>query len=170
MFLVLVALGVAVRVVSVLAYRPALFYPDSGDYLGQAADLETTDWHPPGYALLLVLLRPLHDVSAIPVANHVLVVGASVCLYAVLVRLGVTRWLAAVGCAPLPSTPSRSTSSSTSSPRPCSRPPWRRGSPSCCGHVARPCCGSPRPADSSATPGSCGRPGSSSSSPWWPTC
>ncbi len=83
------------------AYRPALFYPDSGDYLWQSANLKPSGWHPPGYPLFLWLLRPLHNVTVIPLANHLMILGASICIYSLLCRLGMACWLAALGCAPL---------------------------------------------------------------------
>ena len=101
LFLVLLIGGVCIRTLATVAYRPALFYPDSGDYLWQADHLQPTGWHPPGYGLFLYLLRPLHNVTFVPIANHLMILGASIGIYALLCRLGVVRWLAAVGCAPL---------------------------------------------------------------------
>jgi hypothetical protein len=101
LFLILFVAGASLRALSMVAYRPALYYPDSGDYLWQSVHLKPTGWHPPGYGLFLWLFRSLHNVTYTPLANHLMILGASIGIYSLLSRLGVARWLAALGCAPL---------------------------------------------------------------------
>jgi len=93
--------ALVLRIIVTLAYRPALMFPDSIDYLARANDLTPYAWHPLGYPLFLRLLRPIGDITAVPVAQHLLVLVDCVLLYVLLLRFGLKRWLAALGVAPL---------------------------------------------------------------------
>ena len=76
-------------------------FPDSLDYLARANDLTPMAWHPMGYPLFLRLLRPIGDITAVAVTQHLLVLVDGVLLYVLLLRFGLKRWLAALGVAPL---------------------------------------------------------------------
>ena len=93
--------AVVLRVIVTLAYRPALIFPDSIDYLARANDLTPYAWHPMGYPFFLRLLRPIGDITAVAVTQHLLVLGDCVLLYVLLLRFGLKRWLAALGVTPL---------------------------------------------------------------------
>jgi hypothetical protein len=89
--------AVLLRIAVALAYSPAIFYFDSREYLS----LATTDpiglsaAHPSGYPLLLKLFSfDGHSLASATAVQHVagLVTGGLV--YALLLRLGVRRWLA----------------------------------------------------------------------------
>lgn len=114
LFLLLLAAGVTLRAVTLLAYRPALFSPDSRLYLFAAAELEPTITRPFGYGLFLRLLPfdlgplelgPLGTLhlgyAVIPLAQHLLGVAMAVLLYATLVHLGVPGWISALATAPV---------------------------------------------------------------------
>lgn len=93
----LLAAGLALRVLAQVAYHPALIYVDTlknlyGVYPG--AD-------PLGYRVLLKLILLVGDLGTVAAIQHVLGLAMGVTLYAVLLRRGVPRWLAAVAAAPV---------------------------------------------------------------------
>jgi hypothetical protein len=92
----LLAAGLALRLAAQLAYRPALFYIDTTRYLYHAAGNDPVGYRVPLRAILLV--GNLDTVAAI---QHVAGLAMAVIIYAVLLRRGVQRWLAALAAAPL---------------------------------------------------------------------
>jgi hypothetical protein len=101
LFAVFLVVAVLLRIIVTLAYRPVLMFPDSIDYLARANDLTPMAWHPLGYPFFLRLLRPIGNITAVAVAQHLLVLLDGVLLYALLLRFGLKPWLAALGVAPL---------------------------------------------------------------------
>ena len=96
--LVLLAAGLGLRVVTQLAYRPALLYIDSPKYL--TAGLEKYD--PQGYRGLVV--RPVEwvgNLALVAAFQHLLGLAMAVALYLLLLRRGVPRWAAALAAAPI---------------------------------------------------------------------
>ena len=98
---VLLAAGVALRVVTSLAYRPALIYIDSIGYLENEAHLKPELVRPLGYPAFLKILPLGAGLWVVPFVQHVLGVAMAVAIYALLVRLDVARWLAALATAPV---------------------------------------------------------------------
>ena len=104
----LVGGGVALRVLAIVAYRPAILYVDSvwiylnhlpGSTLPYAA---TPSPDPLGYNMLM--LQPLLSVGnlfTVVLVQHVLGISMAILIYAVLVRRGAWRWLSAVAAAPV---------------------------------------------------------------------
>jgi hypothetical protein len=84
------------RVLSELAYRPALLYIDSAKYLVGSAGSE-----PEGYRLLLRLLDPAGGLGLVAAVQHGFGLATAVGLYALLIRRGVPRWGAALTAAPV---------------------------------------------------------------------
>jgi hypothetical protein len=97
LFTLLLALGLVLRILTQIAYRPALLYTDSTKYLLGAYP----GGDPPGYQLALKPLLALFDLSAIAAIQHLLGLGMAVALYLVLLRRGVPRWLSALATAPV---------------------------------------------------------------------
>jgi hypothetical protein len=99
LFAVLVGGGLALRVAATLAYRPALVYIDTVRYLGD----NQHGLDPLGYSYLL--LRPVllagGGLTGVAVAQHALGLAMAACLYALAVRHGLPRWLAAFAAAPV---------------------------------------------------------------------
>ena len=98
-FAILLAVGVALRAAATIAYRPALIYIDTPRYLG--GDQGGLD--PLGYTYLL--LRPVLEagggLTGVAVAQHALGLAMAACLYALAIRYGTGRWLAALAAAPV---------------------------------------------------------------------
>ena len=92
----LLAAGLVLRIAVLLAYRPALFYIDSQRYLQNAAGMDPVGYNAPLRAILAVA-----NFNAVAAAAHLLGLAIAVTLYAVLVRRGTARWLAALAMAPV---------------------------------------------------------------------
>jgi len=100
----LIAGGLVLRVVTQFAYEPALLFIDSKKYLF-GTEFSTSSWgsyDPIGYTLLM--LKPVlvvGNLGLVALLQHVLGLGMAVALYLVMLRRGVTRWLAALAVAPV---------------------------------------------------------------------
>ncbi len=84
------------RVLAQVAYRPALIYIDSLRYLYHAHGAD-----PVGYRVLLRPLLLVGNLDLVAGFQHVVGLAMAVLLYAVLLRRGVPRWLAALATAPV---------------------------------------------------------------------
>ncbi len=100
----LIAGGLVLRVVTQFAYEPALLFIDSKKYLF-GTDFNLGAWgsfDPIGYTLLM--LKPVlmfGNLGFVALLQHVLGLGMAVALYALMLRRGVVRWLAALAVAPV---------------------------------------------------------------------
>jgi Dolichyl-phosphate-mannose-protein mannosyltransferase len=97
LFTVLLSAGLVLRVLTQIAYRPALLYIDSTKYLLNAYPGDD----PPGYQLALKPVLALGSLDLIAVIQHLLGLGIAVAIYVLLLRRGVPRWLAALATAPV---------------------------------------------------------------------
>ena len=93
----LLAAGLVLRVLAVVAYHPALIYVDTLKYLYGASPGS----EPLGYTVLLRLMLLAGDLGTVAVIQHLLGLAMAVTLYAVLLRRGAGRWLAALAVAPV---------------------------------------------------------------------
>jgi hypothetical protein len=99
---ILLALGVALRILFMLAYRPALLgYPDTSVYLtGATGDLFWDPLRVVGYPEFLRIVRVASsDLSFATLVQHGLGVGTAVLLYLACRRVGGPRWVALVPAA-----------------------------------------------------------------------
>jgi hypothetical protein len=100
----LIAGGLVLRMVTQFAYEPALLFIDSKKYL-YGTSFGSTAWgsfDPIGYTLLI--LKPalmFTNLGFVALLQHVLGLGMAVALYVLMLRRGVTRWLAALAVAPV---------------------------------------------------------------------
>lgn len=93
----LLAAGTALRVITQMAYHPAILYVDSLKYLYDA-------WlgsDPLGYKVLLNGVLFVGDLGTVVAVQHLLGLLMAVGLYVLLLRRGVNRWLAALAIAPV---------------------------------------------------------------------
>jgi hypothetical protein len=98
--LVLVA-GVILRIITFLAYRPALVYIDSLSYLANLDELRPTGARPIGYSIFLRPLTAFGDLRVIPIVHHLFGLGMAVAIYVLLLRAGARRWVAALAATPV---------------------------------------------------------------------
>jgi hypothetical protein len=90
----LAAAGLLLRAASELAYRPALIYVDTLKYLyGSSPGAD-----PLGYRAILLAVGNL---SVIALLQHLLGIAVAFLIYAVVLRRGAGRWLAALAAAPV---------------------------------------------------------------------
>lgn len=103
LFLVVLGVGLALRVITQIAYRPSLLYIDSYTYLGNLHDLNPAKTSQPiGYELLL--LRPVLSIGNLAVVaamQHIVGLGMAVAIYVLALRLGARRWVAVLAAAPV---------------------------------------------------------------------
>jgi Dolichyl-phosphate-mannose-protein mannosyltransferase len=101
-FGLLLTVGLLLRIAAQLAYQPGLLYIDSKKYLFGTEVQSWGAFDPLGY--LLLVLRPVlafGNLAAVALLQHALGIAMAVALYLLLLRLGVSRWLAALATAPV---------------------------------------------------------------------
>lgn len=99
--MVVLLAAAALRGLVTVAYQPALeFYGDSYNYLAGARHLLPNPYRPLGYSFFLRALSPTGTIAAVPVAQHALALVTAGLLYALLLRLGLRRWLAVLAVVP----------------------------------------------------------------------
>jgi hypothetical protein len=97
LLVLLLAGGTVLRVITQMAYHPAILYVDSLKYLYDA-------WlgsDPLGYKVLLNGVLFVGDLGTVVAVQHLLGLAMAVALYVLLIRRGVNRWLAALAIAPV---------------------------------------------------------------------
>ena len=93
----LLVAGLVLRVLAMIAYRPALLYIDSLKYLYNA-------WpgsDPVGYKFPLRLILAVGSLQTVVGIQHLLGLAMATTIYVMLLRRGVPRWLAACATAPV---------------------------------------------------------------------
>jgi len=96
------AAGVTLRVLAWFAYQPALFFGDSFRYLGNVGTYDPAGLAPIGYELfVLTPALAVDGLELVAALQHLAGVGSAIALYALALRLGANRWLAALAAAPL---------------------------------------------------------------------
>ncbi len=101
-----IVVGVAglMRLLTMLAYSSAFYFPDSNDYVDIARGWYPHNIRPYGYSAFLkpFLYLPVPGpYETIALVQHLLVLGLMVLGYAFLVRRGVRKWLAALAMVPI---------------------------------------------------------------------
>ncbi|HUJ07210.1 MAG TPA: hypothetical protein VLX31_13970 [Streptosporangiaceae bacterium] len=94
---ILITCGAVLRILTEMAYHPAIIYIDSLKYLYDAwpgAD-------PVGYKIPLKMILAVGDLGTVEFVQHLLGIAIAVTIYLVMVRRGVVRWLAALAIAPV---------------------------------------------------------------------
>ena len=92
----LLVAGLGLRVITQIAYRPALFYIDSYRYLTGSAGYD-----PEGYRFLLAPILWAGNLAVVPAFQHLLGLAMGLAIYTVLVRRGAPRWAGALAAAPI---------------------------------------------------------------------
>jgi hypothetical protein len=89
--------GLVLRLLSLIAYRPALLYIDTLKYLYNA--WPGTD--PLGYKGVLKAILLVGNLETVAAVQHLVGLAMGVAIYAVLLRRGAPRWLAALAAVPV---------------------------------------------------------------------
>jgi hypothetical protein len=92
--LIIVAAGLSLlpRLLAALAFRPALFTPDSFGYLAEGVHLMPGRTRPSGYPILLRALEPFHNLPLVTTVQHLMGIATAVLGYAVLRHWGLPAW------------------------------------------------------------------------------
>ncbi len=98
-FLAVLALGTALRVLAMLGYRPALWFPDSYTYIVTVFRPRPDLVRPAGYSIFLKLLEPLHSFLAVAAVQHLLGLATGVLVYRAARRA--PRWAATLAAVPV---------------------------------------------------------------------
>ncbi|MEU6407310.1 hypothetical protein [Microbispora sp. NPDC046933] len=100
-FLVVFGLGALLRLVTVLGYRPALWFPDSYTYVVTAMRPRPDLVRPAGYSMFLRLLEAFHSFALVVTVQHLLGLLVGVMLYVTVLRRGGPAWAAVLACVPV---------------------------------------------------------------------
>lgn len=99
---VLLVAGAGLRLAAQLAYQPAILYIDSFRYLWNLPALSPLDLNPIGYELMVLTpLLAVGDLQLVTAVQHLAGLGVAVAMYALLLRHGARRWVAAAATAPI---------------------------------------------------------------------
>ncbi|MFE0148717.1 hypothetical protein ACFWY5_16340 [Nonomuraea sp. NPDC059007] len=103
LFLAVLSLAAALRVLVTLAYDTAqLYWYDSFTYLGTALHMRPQGaFHPAGYSWFLWLLRPFHSVDLVAAVQHTMGLGIATMIYLLLRRRGLPGWAATLAAVPV---------------------------------------------------------------------
>jgi hypothetical protein len=93
--------GIFLRVFATVAYRPAIIYSDSVQYLTNMGKLSPDQLNPIGYDFVLGPLVWVGGLTFVVIVQHLVGLFLGVAIYALARRLTVYRWLAAVAAAPI---------------------------------------------------------------------
>jgi hypothetical protein len=96
MLVILLTAGVGLRVITQVAYRPALFYIDSWKYLTGSGGID-----PEGYRFLMAPILWAGNLAVVPALQHLLGLAMGLAIYTVLIRRGAPRWAGALAAAPV---------------------------------------------------------------------
>lgn len=99
-FLGVLGLGIVLRVVTMLGYRPVLWFPDSYTYIVTALRPRPDLVRPAGYSMFLRLLEPFHSFALVAVVQHLLGLLVGVLVYLTARRLRAPGWAAVLACVP----------------------------------------------------------------------
>jgi hypothetical protein len=81
-----------VRAIAMLAYPPALWFPDSLPYIQAALQRTPYSIRPVGYSFLLMLAEPAHSVMLVIALQHLMGVVVGALIYALLRRHRLPAW------------------------------------------------------------------------------
>jgi hypothetical protein len=100
---ILIVAASVVRLLIMIAYRPALFFHgDSGSYiLVSEQTLQPQATFAVGYSAFLKIFRPTGTVISVVAVQHLLGLVMAVAVYALLRHRGVRRWLACLAVVPI---------------------------------------------------------------------
>ncbi|MCG5218357.1 hypothetical protein [Streptosporangium sp. KLBMP 9127] len=94
-----VAAGAVLRVLAMLGYRPALWFPDTYTYVVTALRPRPDLVRPAGYSMFLRLFEPFHSFAFVAFVQHLIGLATGVLVYVVARRLRAPSWAAVTASA-----------------------------------------------------------------------
>jgi hypothetical protein len=96
------ALGLALRLITMLGFPPAIWFAgDSITYVNTAITHKPSISRESGYSLFLVALRPWHSFAVVTAVQHLMGLAIAALIYALLLRRGLPRWGATLATLPV---------------------------------------------------------------------
>src|SRR5882724_9926914 len=96
------AAGLALRVVTMLGFPPAIWFAgDSITYVNTAITHKPSISRESGYSLLLMALEPLHSFAVVTAVQHAMGLAIGIMTYALLRRHRLPRWGATLAALPV---------------------------------------------------------------------
>ncbi len=99
-FLGVLAAGALLRVVAMLGYRPALWFPDSYTYIVTVFHPRPDLVRPAGYSMFVKLLEPFHSFGVVIAVQHLLGLATGALVYWAAARR-IRRWVAVLAAVPV---------------------------------------------------------------------
>lgn len=101
-FSVIFTIGVALRIITMIGYQPAMWFNDSFDYLHAALRFYPHPIRPDGYSFLLLIFYPLHSFALVVGVQHLMGAAMGLMVYALLrTRFRLPGWGATLCAAPV---------------------------------------------------------------------
>lgn len=97
----MLGLGAFLRILTMIGYRPALWFPDSYTYVVTAMRLRPDLVRPAGYPIFLRLLEPLHSFAVVTFVQHLLGLAVGVMVYLTVLRRGAPAWAGILASVPV---------------------------------------------------------------------
>ncbi|MFI6320457.1 hypothetical protein ACIBG8_23185 [Nonomuraea sp. NPDC050556] len=98
-FLGVLGIGALLRVVTMLGYRPALWFPDSYTYIVTVMRPRPDLVRPAGYSMFIKLFEPFHSFAVVTAVQHLLGLATGVLIYVAALRT--KRWIATLAAVPV---------------------------------------------------------------------
>jgi hypothetical protein len=96
------AVGVALRLITMLGFPPAIWFAgDSITYVNTAITHKPSISRESGYSLFLMALQPRHSFAVVTAVQHLMGLAIAVAIYALLRRRGLPRWGATLATLPV---------------------------------------------------------------------
>jgi hypothetical protein len=101
-FAVAFLLGLAVRVITMLGFPPAIWFGgDSASYVSAALYHTPSTSRLSGYGVMLFVLHPFHSFAVVTAVQHLMGLAVAVMIYALLRRYGLPGWGATLAAVPV---------------------------------------------------------------------
>jgi hypothetical protein len=100
LIIIVAGLSLLPRLLAALAFRPAVFTPDSFGYLAAGTHLAPGVTRPSGYPVLLRVLAPFHSLLLVTTLQHAMGIITAVLAYAVLRNWRLPAWGAVLAACP----------------------------------------------------------------------
>ncbi len=97
----MLGIGLVLRVLTWIAYRPSILYIDSFRYLDNLTALSPVQLNPIGYDLVLNVFVWIGGTALVAAVQHLAGLAIALGIYALALRLGAYRWVAALASAAL---------------------------------------------------------------------
>jgi Glycosyl transferase family 2 len=101
LFLIVFGVGAVGRLLTMIAYPPAMMYIDSYRYLTNSYALNPYGMEPIGYSLFLHFMLQHGGLGLVALVQHALGLGMGLCIYLMLRRRGVPKTLCVLASAPI---------------------------------------------------------------------